>query len=189
LKEIVEHFVDFRREVVRRRTEYELRKARARAHILEGLTKAINALNDIVTAIRNSRSVDEARQWLTGQTASMDEVQKWKGFFPENVRNVTKSDQPEKLRVKELKKAMARLALSEIQAQAIINLQLRRISALERPQIITECESIIQMIAELEEILANEQSLRGVIVKELEEVREQFGDARRTEITDLGTEY
>src|SRR5438552_17462973 len=84
LKEILEHFVDFRREFVRRRTEYELRKARARAHILEGLTKAIDALDDIVTLIRNSRSVDEARQWLTGQTASMDEVKKWKGFFPEN---------------------------------------------------------------------------------------------------------
>src|SRR5437588_4340651 len=189
LKEILEYFIDFRREVVRRRTEYELRKAKARAHVLEGLTKAIDSLDDIVTAIRNSRSVDEARQWLTGQTASMDEVKKWKGFFPENVRNVTKSDQPEKLRIKELKKAMTRLALSEIQAQAILDLQLRRISALERQKIIDEYESIIKLIAELEEILGNEQSLRGVIVKELEEVREQFGDARRTEITDLGTEY
>ncbi|PYS22865.1 MAG: DNA gyrase subunit A [Acidobacteria bacterium] len=189
LKQMLEAFIDFRREVVRRRTEYELRKARARAHVLEGLTKAIDALDHIVTAIRNSRSVDEARQWLTGQTDSMDEVKKWKGFFPENARNVTKSDQPEKLRVKELKKAMAQLALSEIQAQAILDLQLRRISALERQKIIDEYESIIKLIAELEEILANEQSLRGVIVKELEEVREQFGDARRTEITDLGTEY
>jgi len=189
LKEMLEHFVDFRREVVRRRTEYELRKARARAHILEGLTKAIDALDDIVTAIRNSRSVDEARQWLTGQTASMDEVQKWKGFFPENVRNVTKSDQPEKLRVKELKKAMARLALSEIQAQAILDLQLRRISALERQKIIDEYESIIKLIAELEEILANEKSLRRVIINELEDVKKDFGDARRTEITDAGTDY
>src|SRR6266699_2246689 len=77
LKEILEYFIDFRREVVRRRTEYELRKAKARAHVLEGLTKAIDALDDIVTAIRNSRSLDEARQWLTAQTASMDEVQKW----------------------------------------------------------------------------------------------------------------
>src|SRR5438105_5849159 len=189
LKEILEHFVDFRREVVRRRTEYELRKARARAHILEGLTKAIDALDDIVTAIRNSRSVDEARQWLTGQTASMDEVKKWKGFFPENARNVTKSDQPEKLRVKELKKAMAQLALSEIQAQAILDLQLRRISAIERQKIIDEYESIIKLIAELEEILANEKSLRRVIVTELEDVKKAFGDARRTEITDAGTDY
>jgi DNA gyrase subunit A len=189
LKQILEAFVDFRREVVRRRTEYELRKAKARAHILEGLTKAIDALDDIVTAIRNSRSVDEARQWLTGQTASMDEVKKWKGFFPENVRNVTKSDQPEKLRVKELKKAMARLAFSEIQAQAILDLQLRRISALERQKILDEYEAIIKHIAELEEILANEKSLRRVIIAELEQVKKEFGDARRTEITDAGTDY
>src|SRR5438045_7715742 len=113
----------------------------------------------------------------------MDEVQKWKGFFPENGRNVTKSDQPEKLRVKKLKKAMERLAFSEIQAQAILDLQLRRLSALERQKIIDEYESIIKLIAELEEILGNEASLRAVIVKELEEVKQQFGDARRTEIT------
>ncbi len=189
LKEILEAFVDFRREVVRRRTEYDLRKAKARAHILEGLTKAIDALDDIVTAIRNSRSVDEARQWLTGQTASMDEVKKWKGFFPENVRNVTKSDQPEKLRVKELKKAMARLAFTEIQAQAILDLQLRRISALERQKILDEYEGVIKLIAELEEILANEKSLRRVIIDELEQVKKEFGDARRTEITAAGTDY
>jgi DNA gyrase subunit A len=66
LKEMLECFIEFRREVVRRRTEYELRKARARAHVLEGLTKAIDALDFIITTIRNSRSVDEARQWLTG---------------------------------------------------------------------------------------------------------------------------
>src|ERR1044072_6517289 len=70
LKEILEHFIDFRREVVRRRTEYELRKARARAHLLEGLTKAIDALDHIVALIRNSRSVDEAKQWLMGNLKS-----------------------------------------------------------------------------------------------------------------------
>src|SRR5881398_828797 len=79
LKEILEYFIDFRREVVRRRTEYELRKARARAHILEGLTKAIDALDYIVTLIRNARSVDEARTWLMGETKTMSEVKQWKG--------------------------------------------------------------------------------------------------------------
>src|SRR5262249_42413063 len=73
LKQILEAFVDFRREVVRRRTEYELKKARARAHILEGLTKAIDALDYIVTLIRNSRSVDEAKQWLTGNMKTTSE--------------------------------------------------------------------------------------------------------------------
>src|SRR6184192_3112936 len=180
LKEILEYFIDFRREVVRRRTEYELRKARARAHILEGLTKAIDALDYIVTLIRNSRSVDEARQWLTGDLKTTSEVKSWKGV---------PSGEPIGKYLPKLKKAMERLAFSEIQAQAILDLQLRRLSALERQKIIDEYESIIKLIAELEEILANEASLRSVIVKELEEVKQQFGDARRTEITDEGTEY
>src|SRR5207245_8634880 len=79
LKQMLECFVDFRREVVRRRTEYDLRKAKARAHILEGLTKAIDALDHIVTLIRNSRSVDEARQWLTGDLKTTSEVKSWTG--------------------------------------------------------------------------------------------------------------
>ena len=80
LKQMLECFIDFRREVVRRRTEYDLRKAKARAHILEGLTKAIDALDYIVTLIRNSRSVDEARQWLTGKMETTSEVKNWKGI-------------------------------------------------------------------------------------------------------------
>src|SRR5436190_12509625 len=180
LKAMLEAFIDFRREVVRRRTEYELRKAKARAHILEGLTKAIDALDYIVTLIRNSRSVDEARTWLTGNLATTSEVKTWKGV-PVN--------EPLNKYLPKLKKAMEGLAFSEIQAQAILDLQLRRLSALERQKIIDEYESIIKLIAELEEILANEQSLRAVIVKELEEVKEQFGEPRRTEITDAGTEY
>src|SRR5882672_10714097 len=180
LKQMLEAFVDFRREVVRRRTEYDLRKARARAHILEGLTKAIDALDYIVTLVRNSRSVDEARLWLTGELKTTSEVKTWKGV---------PSGEPLTKYLPKLKKAMERLAFSEIQAQAILDLQLRRLSALERQKIIDEYEGIIKLIAELEEILANEKSLRGVIVKELEEVKAQFGDARRTEITDAGMDY
>jgi DNA gyrase subunit A len=180
LKQILEAFVDFRREVVRRRTEYDLRKARARAHILEGLTKAIDALDFIVTLIRNSRSVDEARLWLTGDLKTTSEVKSWKGV---------PSGEPLNKYLPKLKKAMERLAFSEIQAQAILDLQLRRLSALERQKITEEYESIIKLIAELEEILANEQSLRRVIIDELEEVKKEFGDARRTEIVDEGTEY
>src|SRR4029450_4478614 len=85
-----------------------------------------------------------------------------------------------------LQKAMERLAFSEIQAQAILDLQLRRISALERQKITDEYEGIIKLIAELEEILGNERSLRRVITNELEEVKKEFGDARRTEIVDEG---
>src|SRR6266566_8198957 len=118
LKQMLECFVDFRREVVRRRTEYELRKARARAHILEGLTKAIDALDAIVTLIRNSRSVDEARKWLTGDLATTSEVKSWKGI---------PSNEPLNKYLPKLKKTMERLAFSEIQAQAILDLQLRRL--------------------------------------------------------------
>ena len=180
IKQMLECFVDFRREVVRRRTEYDLRKAKARAHILEGLTKAIDALDYIVTLIRNSRSVDEARQWLTGDLKTTGEVKSWKGV---------PAGEPLNKYLPKLRRAMERLAFSEIQAQAILDLQLRRISALERQKIIEEYESIIKLIAELEEILGNEQSLRRVIVEELEEVKKEFGDARRTEIVDEGTEF
>jgi len=180
LKGMLECFIEFRREVVKRRTEYELRKAKARAHILEGLTKAIDALDFIVTLIRNSRSVDEARTWLTGQQMNtMNEVKTWKGV---------PTDTQLKTYIGKLQKAMERLAFSEIQAQAILDLQLRRLSALERQKITDEYEGIIKLIAELEEILANERSLRRVITKELEEVKKEFGDARRTEIVDEGVE-
>src|SRR5437016_14241481 len=84
---------------------------------------------------------------------------------------------------------MESLAFSEIQAQAILDLQLRRLSALERQKIIDEYEGIIKLIAELEEILANEKTLRRVIINELEDVKKEFGDARRTEITNAGTDY
>jgi DNA gyrase subunit A len=180
LKQILECFVDFRREVVRRRTEYDLRKAKARAHILEGLTKAIDALDHIVTLIRNSRSVDEARQWLTGALKTTSEVKTWKGI---------PAGEPLNKYLPKLKKAMERLGFSEIQAQAILDLQLRRLSALERQKIIDEYEGIIKLIAELEEILANEQSLRRVIIDELEQVKKEFGDGRRTEITEAGIDY
>ncbi len=179
LKQMLEAFVDFRREVVRRRTEYELRKARARAHILEGLTKAIDALDYIVTLIRNASSVDEARQWLTGNMATMSQVKNWKGV---------PSDLTLSGYLSKLQKTMKRLEFSELQAQAILDLQLRRLSALERQKIQDEYEGIIRLIAELEEILGNENSLRRVIIRELEEVKRDFGDKRRTEIVDEGVE-
>ncbi|HEX8921968.1 MAG TPA: DNA gyrase C-terminal beta-propeller domain-containing protein, partial [Pyrinomonadaceae bacterium] len=179
LKQMLEAFIDFRREVVRRRTEYELRKARARAHILEGLTKAIDALDYIVTLIRNAPSVDEARQWLTGNMQTMSTVKSWKGV---------PSDLTLAAYVGKLQRAIKRLEFSELQAQAILDLQLRRLAALERQKIIDEYEGIIRLIAELEEILANESSLRRVIVRELEEVQKEFGDARRTEIVAEGVE-
>lgn len=179
LKEMLQHFIDFRKEVVRRRTEFDLRKAQARAHILEGLNKAIDALDYIVPLIRNSRSVDEAKTWLTGTFTTLEEVTKWRGIT---------GDKPQPAFLKDLQKVISSLAFSDIQAQSILDLQLRRLSALERQKILDEYEAIIKYIAELENILANESVLRQVIVDELEEVKKSFGDARRTVIIDAGVE-
>ncbi|HVE55972.1 MAG TPA: DNA gyrase subunit A, partial [Pyrinomonadaceae bacterium] len=179
LKQMLEAFVAFRREVVRRRTEFELRKAQARAHILEGLNKAIDALDYIIPLIRNSRSVDEAKQFLTGNFAALHEIKNWKGVS---------SDKTLAGFLKDLERVIGALGFSDIQAQAILDLQLRRLSALERQKIIDELEAILKHIGELEAILQNEQLLRQVIIDELQEVKRAFGDARRTEIVDAGVE-
>ncbi len=179
LKQMLEAFVEFRREVVRRRTEFDLRKAQARAHILEGLNKAIDALDYIIPLIRNSRSVDEARSWLTADLKTASEIAAWRGVT---------GDKTKEQFVKELNKVITSLEFSEIQAQAILDLQLRRLSALERQKILDEYAEIIKYIAELENILQNEGVLRQVIVDELTEVKRVFGDARRTVIVDAGVE-
>ncbi len=179
LKDMLEAFVDFRREVVRRRTEFDLRKAQARAHILEGLNKAIDALDYIIPLIRNSRSVDEARNWLTAQLSTATEISNWRGVT---------GDKTKEQFLKELNKVIPSLEFSEIQAQAILDLQLRRLSALERQKILDEYAEIIKYIAELENILQNDSVLRQVIVDELTEVKRVFGDARRTTIVDAGVE-
>jgi DNA gyrase subunit A len=180
LKEMLEHFFEFRREVVRRRTEFDLRKAQARAHILEGLNKAIDALDYIIPLIRNSRAVDEAKLWLTAKFDAIAEIKKWRGVTGEKSNEAF---------LKDLKKIISSLAFSDVQAQAILDLQLRRLSALERQKILDEYEAIIKHIAELENILQNESVLRQVIVDELEEIKKNFGDERRTVIVDAGAEF
>jgi len=179
LKQMLEAFIEFRREVVRRRTEYDLKKARARAHILEGLNKAIDALDYIIPLVRNSRSTDEAREWLTAKLDRVGEISNWRGI----TGGRSQADF-----VKELKKVMDKLGFSDAQAQAILDLQLRRLSALERQKILDEYEAIIKHINELENILANERVLRQVITDELEGIRKDYGDKRRTEIVDAGVE-
>ncbi|HEX2639045.1 MAG TPA: DNA gyrase C-terminal beta-propeller domain-containing protein, partial [Pyrinomonadaceae bacterium] len=162
------------------RTEFDLRKAQARAHILEGLNKAVDALDYIIPLIRNSRSVDEAKTWLTAQNfGTLTEVRNWRGIAGNKTQDVF---------LKDLQKVIGSLAFSDIQAQAILDLQLRRLSALERQKILDEYEAIIKYIAELENILANESVLRQVIADELQEVRKQYGDERRTQIIDAGVE-
>ena len=140
-------FFEHRREVVIRRTRFDLKKAEARAHILEGLKKALDNLDAVITLIRKSKSTPDAREAL-----------------------------------------MARFNFSELQARAILEMQLQKLTGLERQKLIDEYKEVIKLIAELEEILANESVLRNLIVKELREVQKEYGDKRRTEIIESGAE-
>lgn len=148
LKETLEEFISFRREVVRRRTVFDLNKAEARAHILEGLKRAIDRIDAIIALIRAAKSTAEARSGL------MDKFQ-----------------------------------FSEKQAQAILDMQLQRLTGLERQKLVDEYQEIIKKIAELKEILANEMVLRNVIIEELQAIRKEFADPRRTEIVDEEADF
>ncbi len=147
LLETLHLFIDFRKEVVRKRTEFELRKARARQHILQGLVKALDHLDAIIKLIRASRSAAEAREGLV------------KDF-----------------------------AFTVIQAQAILDLQLQKLTGLEREKILNELKEVERRIAELEEILNNENTLKNLIIKELREVQKEFATERRTQILDTEVE-
>ena len=141
LKELVEQFILHRKEVVTRRSQFELGKAEAQAHILEGLKIALDNLDRVIALIRASKTPKDAREAL-----------------------------------------MAKFSLSEIQAQAILDMRLQRLTSLEREKINEEYAEVIKLIARLKEILGNERILLNVIVEEIQEVRERYGDERRTEI-------
>ncbi len=147
LADTLSEFISFRREVVRNRTLYELKKARARAHILEGLKKALDIIDAIIKLIRAANSTEEARNGLIQQ-----------------------------------------FEFSELQAQAILDMQLRRLAALERQKIIDEYEELIKLIAGLEEIINNDVTLKNVIIKELRAVQKDYSDERRTQIIDSSVE-
>ncbi len=141
LKQMLQHYVEWRQAVVRRRTEFDLQKARDRAHILEGLKTALDNLDAVISTIRESADVETARQNL-----------------------------------------MRRFGLSEVQANAILEMQLRRLAALERQKIEDEYVNIIQKIAELEDILANPKRVLQIIRDELAELDVKYGEDRRTRI-------
>ena len=143
LKSVLSHYVDHRREIVRRRTEFDLEKARARAHILEGLKIALDNLDAVIKTIRESADVETARRNL-----------------------------------------MDRFGLSELQAQAILDMRLARLAALERQKIEDEYLAIIQLIAELEDILANPQRVLAIIKDELAELRKKYAGERRTRVVE-----
>ena len=141
LIDCIRHFIDHRLDVVRRRTDYELRKARAREHILLGFQKALDNIDEVIKLIRAVKTPREARDSL-----------------------------------------IARFTFTEKQAQAIIELQLQRLTGMERQNILDELADIQRRIAEYLEILGSEKVLRDLVVKELKEVQKDYGDERRTQI-------
>jgi DNA gyrase subunit A len=164
LVQAIQHFIDHRVDVVRRRTVYLLEKAREREHILEGYKMALDNLDMVIKLIRASGSRQEAKEALLAA--------KYKIVDKDMQKRVGGTEG----------------RLSAKQADAILELQLYRLTRLSTDEILKELEEIREKIAQLEAILASDKKLRSVIVKELEEVKEQFGDARRTEITDESTE-
>ncbi len=142
LLELLQLFVDHRKEVVTRRTLFELRKAEERAHLLEGLKIAVENIDEVVALIKRSKTPPEAKVGL-----------------------------------------MERFGLSEVQAQAILDMRLQRLTGLERDKIIQEYEEVLRLIQRLKEILGSEKLIFKIISDELEEIQKKFGDERRTEIT------
>jgi DNA gyrase subunit A len=142
VREVIGHYVDHQREVVVRRTKYELRKNEERAHILEGYLIALNNLDEVIALIRSSRDPEAARAGL-----------------------------------------VERFELTVVQAQAILQLTLSRLTALEADKIKLEYGDLVERIKELREILGNEERVNGLIKEELQEISERYGDDRRTEIT------
>ena len=143
LLDFVERFIEFRHEVVRQRTEYELRKGEARAHILEGLKIALDHLDAVITLIRGAPNPGAARVDLR-----------------------------------------ERFELSQIQAQAILDMQLQRLTGLERQKVLDELAELLVLVERLRQILGSEALLMEIVVDELREVQTKYGDARRTEMVD-----
>ena len=139
--ELIDNFIEFRREVIQRRTEFELRKAEARRHILEGLKIALDHIDAVIALIRAAKSPAEARDGL-----------------------------------------MTQFTLSQIQAQAILDMQLQRLTGLERQKILDELAELLKVIERLLAILSNERLLMQLIIDELRRIHEKYGDDRRTQI-------
>ncbi len=142
LKQVLSHYLDHQKVVIRRRTEFDLRKAEARAHILEGLKIALDHLDEVIRLIRSSQTAEEAKNGL-----------------------------------------MNSFELTEIQAQAILDMRLQRLTGLEREKVENELKELMLKIAELKAILADEQKILAIIREELLEVKEKFNDERRTVIS------
>ncbi|KAF0218401.1 MAG: DNA gyrase subunit [Geobacteraceae bacterium] len=166
LRETINYFIDHRREIVTRRTIFDLKKAEARAHILEGLKIALDWLDSVIELIRRSATPAEAKQGLMEGLFSDEGWLKKLGLtLPANAGEYLRP-----------------VRLSDLQSQAILDMRLHRLTGMERDKIIGEYQDILKYIARLKEILASEAEILNIIVGELRELKEKFGDKRRTEI-------
>ncbi|MES1932286.1 DNA gyrase subunit A [Salinisphaera shabanensis T35B1] len=178
LKQLLEAFIRHRREVVTRRTQYELAKARARAHVLEGLTIALANIDEVIALIKASSGPAEAREalinreWPPGQVVDMLDRAGAESSRP--------ADLPKAYGLQE----NGSYRLTETQAQAILDLRLHRLTGLEQSKIIEEFEQLLDKIADYIEILSSMARLFEVIREELEAIRRDYGDERKTEILD-----
>jgi len=185
LKEMLDAFIRHRREIVTRRTIFDLAKARERAHILEGLAVALANIDDIIALIKAAPSPNEARAGLMARVWAS-------GVVPELLQRAGAiSTRPNGLS-EEVGMRDGGYVLSEAQAQAILDMRLNRLTGLEQDKIITEYKELLENIRDLDDILARPERLTQVVRDELIEIRETYGDKRRTEINrdhlDLTTE-
>ena len=175
LVQAIQHFVDHRIDVVRRRTAYLLMKAREREHVLEGYQVALDRVDDVIRIIRGSENRADARinlvDYFTGKTVSVSEGKSAKTATLKGV-SPTQLTTP----------------FDTLQADAILELQLHRLTRLSIDEIVKELTEVRGRIADYEAILGSEKKLRSVIVKELEEVKKKYGDERRTQIQDEAAE-
>src|SRR5579884_1303415 len=148
LKQLLEHYVAHRKDVVAKRTRYDLRKAEERAHLLEGYRIALDNIDEVIEIVRGSQTTDEARQ-----------------------------------------KLVARFKLSDVQANAIVDMRLRTLVGLERQKIEEEYAQLIKLIAELQDILKSARRIAGIVKSEIQDVKKKFGDERRTEIVPAEDEF
>jgi DNA gyrase subunit A len=175
LRDMLDAFLRHRREVITRRTIYELRRARERAHILEGLAVALASIDEIIALIKASATSAEARAamlgrvWASGAVRQMLERAGVDGIRPDGLGA-------------ELGLTQAGYRLSEVQAQAILDMRLHRLTGLEQDKIVEEYESLLREIVELTDILSRPERLTEVVRTEIIEIQQMFGDARRTEI-------
>ncbi|MEJ2454726.1 MAG: DNA gyrase subunit A [Candidatus Thiodiazotropha sp.] len=175
LKQLLEFFIRHRREVVTRRTLFELRKARDRAHVLEGLAVALANIDEVIELIKQAASPAEAKKGLLERVWQSGAVEKMLE------RAGAASTRPEEL-TDEFGLTPDGYRLTEVQAQAILDLRLHRLTGLEQDKIIKEYEELLDKIADLLDILGSPDRLMQVIRDELVDIREQYGDERRTEI-------